>query len=77
MNEEQVNDLLNKQKNAEVVNIFEYRENQYIKAFKLDEKKLIYVYYKLDENQNISEIEDKELLKEFKRTQEIHEKRIY
>jgi len=77
MNEKEINDILNDQKNAEVVDIFKYKEYYYIKAVRLDEKDIIYVYYKLDDNKNISEVKDKELLKHLKKTHEIHQKRIF
>ena len=77
MNRDKINNLLNKQKNAELIDIFKYKEKDYVKALKIDEGYLpVYIYFELNNNE-IKEIEDKELLNKIIKTNEIHEKRIY
>ena len=77
MDEHKINNLLNKQKNAELIYIFKYKEKDYVKALKIDKGYLpVYIYFELNNNE-IKEIEDKELLNKIRKTNEIHEKRIY
>ena len=77
MNRDKINDLLKKQRNAELIDIFKYKEKDYVKALKIDKGYLpVYIYFELNNNE-IKEIEDKELLNKIRKTNEIHEKRIY